>query len=216
MKPKSVADVFEAVADRLSAGTVGPYAVEIVDEQQVRDSSPELEEFSNYAIPSDFPDQIPEQTIWLSAEVPQDERWILIEEAIARIEAEAKGLDPAEAYDAGLHRSKQLRGRSHPKESKPSDDSVKLKKLATAGGLTVWLVDGEKIRDSVDIDFVEGGHDLVYGFIPENEIWIDKEVPASERQVIVAHEADERKLMSGGMPYEEAHKHASRFEWNLR
>lgn len=216
MKPRSVADVFEAVADRLDVGTVGPYSIHLVDEQQVRDSSSELEEFSNYAVPSDFPDQIPEQTIWLSAEVPSDERWILIEEAIARIEAEDEGMDPEAAYEVGLRRSKQLRGRVHPNGAKKPDESVKIKKLATSGGLTVWLVDGEKIRDSVDIDFVEGGHDLVYDFIPENEIWIDKEVPASERRVILAHEADERKLMSGGMSYEEAHKRASRFEWNLR
>lgn len=216
MRILSVADIFDEVADRLDNSTVGPYTIVLVDEEDVRDESEELEEFSNYAIHSDFPDVIPEGTIWLSEEVPVDERWILIEEAIARIEAEDDGLSSEEAYSVGLRRSKKLRSRASPEGRDTSAADVKIKKIGSSDGVSVWLVDGKRIRDSVDIDFVEGGHGLVYSWIPRDEIWIDEEVPKKERRIIVAHESKERALMMAGHSYEEAHKKASRFEWQIR
>lgn len=218
MRVRSVSEIFDAVADRLEPpGSVGPYTIRMVDEEDVRDESEQLEEFSNYAIHSDFPDEIDEQTIWLSEEVPEDERWILIEEAIARIEAEADGAEPDDAYDIGIKRSKKLRSRVSPESQDVDVEEFHVEKFGKPkDGCDVWIVDGKKIRDSVDADFVEGGHGFVYGFIPENEIWIDSEVPAKERSTILAHEVKERSLMKAGATYEEAHQKASRFEWNLR
>lgn len=218
MRVRSVAEIFDAVADRLDEpSTVGPYTIRMVDEEDIRDESETLEEFSNYAVHSDFPDEIQEQTIWISEEVPEDERWILIEEAISRIESEADGMDPDDAYAVGIKLSKKLRSRISPESQDIDAEAFHVKLLKTlSDGCKVWLVDGEKIRDSVDVDFVEGGNSYAYGFVPDGEIWIDQEVPAKERPLIIAHEAKERSLMKAGASYEEAHKQASRFEWKLR
>jgi hypothetical protein len=40
-------------------------------------------------------------------------------------------------------------------------------------GVSVWIVNGRLVRSLFDIDFTEGGHDHVYEFVPENEVWID-------------------------------------------
>ena len=42
--------------------------------------------------------------------------------------------------------------------------------------LKVWIINGKIVRDLYFIDYVEGGHDKVYSFIPEGEIWIDEDV----------------------------------------
>jgi hypothetical protein len=40
-------------------------------------------------------------------------------------------------------------------------------------GLKIFQVDGPAIRNTILADFIAGGHNLVYDFIPENEIWIE-------------------------------------------
>jgi len=65
----------------------------------------------------------------------------------------------------------------------------------------VWIVKGKVVRDKLFIDFTEGGHDKVYSFIPENEIWIDDSIGSRERKFILLHELHERNLMSKGLPY---------------
>ena len=44
------------------------------------------------------------------------------------------------------------------------------------GGLSVWIVNGRLVRSVFDIDFTAGGHDYVYEFVPENEVWIDDSI----------------------------------------
>ena len=55
---------------------------------------------------------------------------------------------------------------------KKAKDSWKrfYKKLDSDGGINVFLVDGEYVRDNVTIEFALGGHHYVYDQIPENEI----------------------------------------------
>lgn len=83
-------------------------------------------------------------------------------------------------------------------------------------GLTAWIVDGERVRDTYDIDFIGGGHDKVYEYIPDNEIWIDDATNPSELAFYLAHELFERALMSEGMEYEDAHERANAFEEEVR
>ena len=73
----------------------------------------------------------------------------------------------------------------------------------------IWLVDGRMVRDFFFVEYAEGGHDKVYGFIPENEIWIDEILPPEEIKFIIFHELRERNLMIGGKNYREAHKGAT-------
>lgn len=60
----------------------------------------------------------------------------------------------------------------------------------------VWMVNGELVRDKFFIDFTEGGHDLVYHFIPEKEIWIDSDLSLQEVKFVLLHELHERNLMA--------------------
>ena len=84
--------------------------------------------------------------------------------------------------------------------------------IGSRGAINVFIVDGEYIRTNLYIDFVSGGHDLVYGkdgeivndkgvkpFIPDNEIWLDFDLAESEVGFVLLHELYERDKMSKGM-----------------
>ena len=83
-------------------------------------------------------------------------------------------------------------------------------------GVTIWLVNGEIVRDRYRTDFTEGGHDKVYKFVPPGEVWIEKMVIPAERPYIILHELHERVDMAKGMKYDEAHARASRIEYHCR
>jgi hypothetical protein len=80
--------------------------------------------------------------------------------------------------------------------------------------LEVKLVDGKKIRDTVCVDFIGGGHALAYpGIIPKGEIWIEQELAPDEQQDILVHELVEFALMSkADMQYTAAHNFANKIE----
>jgi len=82
--------------------------------------------------------------------------------------------------------------------------------------LKVWIVDGELVRGRYFIDFTQGGHDKVYKFIPENEIWIDDDISQKERKFILLHELHERNLMKKGISYDPAHRASSAMEFYAR
>jgi hypothetical protein len=84
------------------------------------------------------------------------------------------------------------------------------------GKYEIWLVDGKRIRRRWDGDFVYGGSDRRYTFIPKNEIWIDSEVSLAEAIYTVEHELIERELMDKGMIYDQAHEEAKKSEEPLR
>jgi len=76
----------------------------------------------------------------------------------------------------------------------------------------VWLVDGNLVRSFFLLDYCEGGHDLVYPFIPKNEIWIEEALSPEERKFIILHELHERYLMDQGKSYKNAHIGATEVE----
>lgn len=82
--------------------------------------------------------------------------------------------------------------------------------------LTIYLVDGEQIRDHLYLDFTEGGHDLRYDFIPDNEVWIEKMKDPTEHEFILVHELHERRLMELGADYDHAHVRANVVETKCR
>jgi hypothetical protein len=99
-----------------------------------------------------------------------------------------------------------------------SVDAAKIAKYELPRGvprcrLTVWLVDGKLIRDSLDVEFIGGGHYYRYEWIPEGEIWIENDVPTDDVKLFVLHELCERAWMAGeGMGYDDAHARASAVE----
>ena len=80
----------------------------------------------------------------------------------------------------------------------------------------VWLVNGFAVRNRFTLDFIQGGHNLRYRFIPFDEIWIDNAVLPHERRFVVVHELVERELMLQGMTYNKAHEWANRIELQAR
>lgn len=68
-------------------------------------------------------------------------------------------------------------------------------KKYSINGLRVWIIRGELVRDRLFIDFTEGGHDKVYPFIPDGEIWIEDDLNPNERKFVLLHELHERNLM---------------------
>ena len=83
-------------------------------------------------------------------------------------------------------------------------------------GVSVWIVNGRLVRSVFDIDFTEGGHDYVYEFVPENEVWIDDAIEEKERGYVLLHELHERNRMAGGWSYNKAHTESSRIEYRCR
>ena len=82
--------------------------------------------------------------------------------------------------------------------------------------IDVWVINGELVRDLFFVDFTEGGHDKVYNFIPENEIWLDDDISLKERGFVLLHEICERNEMAGGKEYNPAHFMASSLEHYCR
>jgi hypothetical protein len=101
-----------------------------------------------------------------------------------------------------------------PKKLKPP----RLRLLGHVTGLPIYLVDGETIRDDVDVDFVNGGNEAVYpSYIPSSEIWIDDAQHMIDRTATALHELIARDLMlRHGMGYESAHDAANGHERALR
>ena len=71
-----------------------------------------------------------------------------------------------------------------------------------SGEVKIWVVNGELVRDLFFLDFTEGGHDLIYPFVPKNEVWIDDDVSPKELKFILLHELHERNLMIKGWTYD--------------
>ena len=83
-------------------------------------------------------------------------------------------------------------------------------------GVTILYVRGDIVRQWIDPAFIFGGHDLVYRYIPEGEVWIDIRQDPREIPFTLAHELCERELMSRGWYYRDAHQRATEVELKLR
>jgi hypothetical protein len=80
----------------------------------------------------------------------------------------------------------------------------------------IVYVDGSVVRRHIDPQFVMGGHDAVYSYIPKNEIWIDAALDPRDIPHIVRHESLERDLMRQGKSYDVAHDWATAAEKESR
>ena len=87
------------------------------------------------------------------------------------------------------------------------------KNVGVVDNNNIFLVDGNHVKINNDMDFVEGGNDARYKFIPEKEIWVDSNEDRSQWPYIILHERVERNLMVGGeMKYDDAHNIADEVE----
>jgi len=87
------------------------------------------------------------------------------------------------------------------------------KPLGKLDDMEVILVNGDKIKKKYFMDFVEGGNDMAYKWIPKNEIWIDDNMSTEIMPHITYHEFIERYLMKyEDMSYDDAHDVANKYE----
>jgi hypothetical protein len=200
---------------------LGDLQVWIVDGSYIR--SHKDEEFTNFGQHYRYP-YIPTNELWIDREAKHDEQQFFIDHLLVEHRLMAKGVPYEKALPAADRRERKERRRAgdvgrltHHGETLPDGKDVherlwqKLK-----NGLSVWIVNGRLVRSVFDIDFTEGGHDCIYEFVPENELWIDDAIEESERGYILLHELHERNRMAKGWPYDKAHAESSRLEYRCR
>lgn len=181
------------------------------------------EEFTNFGQHYSF-SYIPKDELWIEKETKTDERQFFIDHLLLEHRLMAKGVP----YDKALleadrlekrerRRAGDIRRLTHHGKDLPDGREVHVrlwKKLEN--GVSVWIVNGRLVRSGFDIDFTEGGHDYVYEFVPEGEVWIDDAIEEKERGYVLLHELHERNCMANSWPYSKAHAESSRFEYRCR
>lgn len=83
-------------------------------------------------------------------------------------------------------------------------------------GISVVKVRGELIRKFIDPDFMQGGHEFVYDYVPKGEVWLDFKNDPAELPFILHHEIVERNLMEKGESYDSGHDAAIAAEKKMR
>ena len=96
-------------------------------------------------------------------------------------------------------------------------------------GFAIYEVDGNWIRNNLSIMFGYGGHGFVHEFIPNQEIWVEKNYPETINGLvegqqmsqkffdsIVIHEITEFKEMKKGTCYWKAHQIALKKEKEIQ
>ncbi len=199
----------------------GRIAIWIVDGSYVRGHIDE--EFTNFGQHYRFP-FIPEDEFWIDHEAKQDETSFFIDHLLVEHRLMAKGKSYDEALVAADLRERIERRRAgdvklltHRGQELPDAKDVHehlWRKLEN--GVSVWIVNGRLVRSVFNIDFTEGGHDHIYEFVPENEVWIDDDLEEPERGYVLLHELHERNRMAGGWAYSKAHDESSHIEFHCR
>ncbi|MFA5999861.1 MAG: hypothetical protein WC783_02680 [Candidatus Paceibacterota bacterium] len=154
---------------------------------------------------------VPKNEFWIDKSVLKNELPFFIYRLFLEYDLMGKGMPYEKAYDIAENNERELRN-----INQKNTKDVHIKLIKKYKDIEIWLVDGEVVRDEYDINFTEGGHDLVYDYIPYNEIWIDNSLIKSEIPVTILHEIYERELMSNGYSYDDAHDEALKLEQEQR
>lgn len=195
-------------------GRVDDINVRIVSGQYVRENLDE--EFTNFGQHYRFR-FIPVNEFWLDQQNAPGEESFFVRHLLIEHKLMAQGMN----YEKALERADaaELAERSKTKPALEGEALLKSGRTAELMGrihkqfleeygtdVKVWVVDGELVRNLCFIDFTEGGHDKVYRFVPEKEVWLDDDLMPEERRLVLLHEMHERYLMAHGWPYSKAHK----------
>lgn len=204
----------------MKAGKRGKITIWIVDGTYVRSHIDE--EFTNYGQHYNFA-YIPKEEFWIDREGKPDELKFFVDHLLVEYRLMANGvpydkaLEEADKAEMAERRKSGDVGKLRKGRSLPDARRVHVrlwKKLETP--VSVWIVDGRLVRSVFDVDFTEGGHDYVYEFVPENEVWIDNDLDEAERPFVLLHELHERNLMAQGWDYNRAHEDSSKIEYHCR
>ncbi len=200
------------------------WRVYAVDAFAIRSVALPDEEFTNFATQNDFPDLIPPGEIWIARQNLEVEGIFFIANALAQLKQKEKGVPDKKAYENAVQIERDLRrhvngvefrgGKPH-KTTPPElyvDQYLTLEDEKHP--IEVWRVDGNLVRSLYKSDYTEGGHGQVYPWCPNQEIWIERDLDASELPFIVCHEYLELRLMRNrGLKYDRATRFARR--WSL-
>ena len=157
------------------------------------------EEFTNFGQHYSFP-YIPKNEFWIEQETKNDERQFFIDHLLVEHRLMAKGVPYNKALEEGDRVEQKERRRAgdvsrlthHGKELPDGREVHQRLWKKLENGVSVWIINGRFVRSVFDIDFTEGGHDYVYEFVPENEVWIDDAIEEKERGYVLLHELHER------------------------
>lgn len=164
---------------------------------------------------------IPKNEFWIAKEAKHDETRFYIDRMLAERRMIAAGASylkanaRAELIERAERGKSKMMKRMGRKKFHRHDIIARVHKKMLhrrAGGLKIWLVNGELVRDFFMTDFAGGGHDKVYHFIPDEEVWIDDDISPAERKFIILHELHERALMAKGKDYPHGHWKATQVE----
>lgn len=179
-------------------------------------------EFTNWACHEMFPGLIPENEIWIDQEAGGDrETPAYIASALLMHRLMASGVPHDKALEIANRKGRSVRAKleGEPVGGKGPLPEAEISPLGMGihgKGGDAFLCDGDMVRRERYADFTEGGHDLVYDFVPSGHIWIDNDVVECERPYVLLHEATERDAMAAGDDYPVAHARASKAEWVAR
>ncbi len=175
-------------------------------------------EFPNFAMWPDF-DYIPKNELWLDGEKDPDERQFFIDHLLAQWIVLKSTHDNSLAVNKAYRVERSERAKAGDKakvfdtHKHANPEKFHVKKLGeTKDGLKVWLINGRLVRSAFFIDFMDGGHHLIYPWVPEKEVWLDDDLAASEYPYVLLHELHERMLMAKGWSYNKAHPDSSKIE----
>ncbi|VVB77586.1 Uncharacterised protein [uncultured archaeon] len=203
-------------------GKIGGFDVWYVDGKYIRENIDE--EFTNFSANYLF-NFIPKNEFWIDCEFGKTKEWKYFTTfLLTRDKWIKRGKSILEARDHGTIAEKDKRNKSPIiKKFKKLDNSEiiikirrKLLKKYSNEKIKVYVADGFLVRSLFFIDFTEGGHDMIYHFIPPGEIWIDDALSPKELEYVLLHEAHERRLMKKGFTYEKAHYRSSKIELYCR
>ena len=199
--------------NKLLLDTFGLWRIYEVDGQRVRDTSLAGQEFGESASHFTLPLVVPAGEIWIEDDVTAEERPFVISGAL-RI-AQLRDYEAGKRYEKHLREKAALAGTEWKGEWLSADCYVRDLGVLP-NGVKVSLVNGEKVRDETKTDFMEGGHDLVYPWLPPKTIILEAGLHPDELPIILDHEAPERRKMANGMKYPRAHLYAAKEEWTAR
>jgi hypothetical protein len=181
------------------------------------------EEFTNFGQHYRYP-YIPADELWIDREAEDNERRFFVDHLLVEHRLMSQGKSYGDALEQAdreerkqRRRAGDLRKLTGRGKKLPDGKDVHERLWKTLeSGVSVWIVDGRLVRSAFDIDFTAGGHDHVYEFVPEGEVWIDSDIAQQERGYVLLHELHERNRMQQGISYDKAHAESSRLESHCR
>jgi len=199
---------------------IAGFVVWIVDGNYVRKNIDE--EFTNFGQHYQFK-FIPKKEFWIDKEHSkgESEKKFYINTMLTMDNFLSSGMSHKKAVEIVNILEKEERAKSAyfkkffkstPKKEEIKKIHQRLLKVYSNDKIKIWIVDGELVRGLYFVDFTQGGHDKIYKFIPENEVWIDDDISQKERKFVLLHEVHERNLMRRGMKYDSAHRSSSVIE----